>query len=87
MAGKKMEGNEQQRRRKARDARAAGQRPSEQGATQGASKQRKHLPREEPHAEKLQSIREGKQPDPGQHVTTPRPRPGSRDWRGGGPAR
>jgi hypothetical protein len=78
MAGKKMEGNEQQRRRKAQDAKRTGRLPSEQGATLGASKQPHHLPSDEEHDEKLQTIREGKQPDPGQHVSTPRPRPSSR---------
>ena len=40
MAGKKMEGDEQQRRNKAREARRQGRAPSAQGATLGASKQR-----------------------------------------------
>jgi hypothetical protein len=78
MAGKKMEGNEEQRRQKAREAKQAGQLPSEQGATHGASKQRKHLPHDEDHVEKLQSIRQGKQPVIGHNVRTPRPRPRSR---------
>lgn len=73
-----MEGNEQQRRRKARDAKRAGRLPSEQGSTQGASKQPHHLPSDTEHGEKLQTIREGKQPDPGPHVSRPQPRPGSR---------
>lgn len=78
MAGKKMEGNEEQRRQKARQAKRAGQLPSERAATQGASKQRKHLPHDEDHVEKLQSIRQGKQPVIGHDVSTPRPRPRSR---------
>jgi hypothetical protein len=78
MAGKKMEGNEEQRRQKAREAKRAGQLPSEQSATQGASKQRKHLPHDEDHVEKLQSIRQGKQPVLGHDVSTPKPRPRSR---------
>jgi hypothetical protein len=78
MAGKKMEGNEDQRRRKAREAKRAGKLPSEEGATLGASKQPKHLPDDEDHVEKLQSIRQGKQPVLGHDVTTPQPRPRSR---------
>jgi hypothetical protein len=74
---KKMEGNEEQRRQKAREAKRQGRAPSEQGATQGASKQRRHLPADADHAHKLQSVRRGKQPDPGQHVSRPKPRPGS----------
>ncbi|MFD7708692.1 hypothetical protein ACFV6E_38455 [Streptomyces sp. NPDC059785] len=43
MAGKKMEGNEQQRRAAARDAVADGDSPSARNASTGASKQRTHL--------------------------------------------
>jgi hypothetical protein len=78
MTGKKMEGNEEQRRQKAREAKQAGKLPSEQAATQGASKQRKHLPHDEDHVEKLQSIRQGKQPVLSQDVSRPQPRPRSR---------
>jgi hypothetical protein len=39
---KQTEGNEEQRRAAARDARAQGTSPSAEGATLGASKQRKH---------------------------------------------
>ena len=77
MAGKKMEGDEQQRRNKAREAKRQGRAPSAQGATQGASKQRRHLPADADHGDKLRSIREGKQPHAGQHVSDPQPRPGS----------
>jgi hypothetical protein len=79
MAGKKMEGNEEQRRRKAREAKRKGDAPSARGASQGASKQRRHLPADEDHVTKLRSVHEGKQPDAGQHVSRPEPRPGSRD--------
>jgi hypothetical protein len=78
MAGKKMEGNEEQRRRKAREAKRTGKLPSEYGATLGASKQRKHLPEHGDHVEKLAAIHEGKQPVAGQHVHHPRPRPRGR---------
>jgi hypothetical protein len=77
MAGKKMEGNEEQRRQKAREAKRQGQRPSEAGATFGASKQRKHVPQDEEHTEKLRTIREGKQPAL-HHAAEPAPRPRSR---------
>lgn len=43
MAGKKMEGNEEQRRAAARDAAAAGEAPSARNETLGASKQRTHM--------------------------------------------
>jgi hypothetical protein len=79
MAGKKMEGDEEQLRRKAREAKRQGQAPSEAGVTRGASKQRRHLPADESHARKLHELHRGKQPDPGQHVSRPQPRPGSRD--------
>ena len=39
MVRKKMEGDENQKRQAAREARAEGKRPSEMGATTGASKQ------------------------------------------------
>lgn len=76
---KKMEGNEEQRRQKARAARRRGRAPSEEHGTQGASRQRHHLPGDEQHESKLRKIREGKQPDPGIHVSRPEPRPGNRD--------
>jgi hypothetical protein len=40
MVRKKMEGDENQKRQAARDARAEGKRPSEMDATTGSSKQR-----------------------------------------------
>ena len=52
MSGKKMEGNEQQRRRAAREARKRGNDPSAEGTTMGASKQRRHLPQDEDHQER-----------------------------------
>jgi hypothetical protein len=78
MSKKKMEGNEEQRRQKARDARRQGKSPSELRVTQGASRQRRHLPDDEDHVEKLAHLREGKQPNPGIHVAKPKPRPGSK---------
>jgi hypothetical protein len=78
MSGKKMEGNEEQRRQKGRQAKRAGLSASEQGATKGASKQRKHLRQDEDHVEKLESIRQGKQPVLGHDVSRPQLRPRSR---------
>src|SRR3954451_13398877 len=56
MTRKKMEGNEEQRRQKAREARRHGRTPSEQGVTQGASKQRLPLPADAEHGAKLRGI-------------------------------
>lgn len=75
MSGKQMEGNEQQRRGKAREARKRGNRASEEGGTLGASKQRQNVDSDS-HAEKLDKIREGKQKVIREN--TPEPRPGSR---------
>lgn len=74
MGGKKMEGNAEQKRQKARDARERGNDPSEEGVTTGASKQRRQLGTDEEHVEKLDSIRRGKQDVIGEN--TPEPRPG-----------
>jgi hypothetical protein len=77
MAGKKMEGNEQQKRQAARDAREAGHDPSEVGATTGASKQRADAHQSMSHQERLDMKREGK-PEVIRE-NTPEARPGSRD--------
>jgi hypothetical protein len=77
MTRKKMEGDEERRRQKARAARAHGERPSAESATTRASKQRRHVSSDaEPHAAKVEKLREGKQPVIAQK--TPRPRPHSR---------
>ena len=65
MVRKKVEGNEQQRRAAAREARREGQAPSAQEVTTGASKQRTHVPGREPHEEKAATVHEGKQQWPG----------------------
>jgi hypothetical protein len=70
-----MEGDSDQRRRAARDARAAGKRPSEVGATLGASKQRKEVKRHASHQERVETTRQGKRGA----GTTGKPRPGSRE--------
>lgn len=73
MSGKKMEGNEEQKRQKARDARERGNEPSEEGVTSGASKQRRNVSSDD-HREKVESIRRGKQDVIREN--TPEPRPG-----------
>jgi hypothetical protein len=60
MSGKKMEGDETERRRRARQARKAGHRPAEEKVTLGASKQRRHLPSSANHQEKLEARQAGK---------------------------
>jgi len=72
-----MEGDENQRRQAARDAREQGKRPSEVSATLGASKQRKHAKDHEgDHSTRLAQRHEGKQQ---QHPEKGKPRPGNRD--------
>lgn len=72
---KQMEGNEEQRRAAAREAREQGQKPSEVGATLGASKQRKEVPKSASHQERVETTREGKvNPGPQDQA-----RPGGRD--------
>lgn len=74
MGGKKMEGNEQQKRDRAREAREEGRSPSEAGASTGSSKQRQRVDRDEGHRERIERIREGKQDVISEN--TPEPRPG-----------
>jgi hypothetical protein len=69
-----MEGDNQQRRQKARDAREHDKRPSEVGATLGASKQRKEVSRQASHQERIETRREGKRGA----GTSGKPKPGSR---------
>jgi len=70
-----MEGDADQRRKAAREARAQGKKPSEMGATLGASKQRKKAKGDASHSERLEQRAEGKR-DAG---TSGKPRPGNRD--------
>jgi hypothetical protein len=72
---KDMEGDNEQRRAAAREARAQGKRPSEVGATLGASKQLKSAKQGASHQEKIDLKREGK-PGP---QTSGKPRPGNRE--------
>jgi hypothetical protein len=62
VSGKKMEGDETERRRRARQARKAGRQPAEEEVTLGGSKQRRHLPASASHEEKLQARHAGKRP-------------------------
>ena len=77
MGGKKMEGNEEQKRQAAREAKESGHSPSEIGATTGASQQRTEAADGMSHQEKLDLKREGKHDVIQQN--TPEARPGSRD--------
>ena len=77
MGGKQMEGNNEQRRAAAKDAREQGQDPSAVGATQGSTQQRTEAKESESHQERLDLKREGKQDVISQN--TPEARPGSRD--------
>ena len=77
MAGQQrnMEGNDEQRKKAAREARAQGKSAREVGATTGASKQRKEAPKKASHQERLDTRHHGKQ----QHPPGDEPRPGNRD--------
>lgn len=77
MSGKQMEGNEQQKRAAAREAKEEGKSPSETGATTGASKQPTKASEDMTHQQKLDLKREGKHDVIG--ANTPEARPGSRD--------
>ena len=70
-----MEGDNEQRRRAASAARARGKKPSEEGVTLGASKQRKEAPGNASHQERMETKGKGKR-GPG---TSGKPRPGNRD--------
>jgi hypothetical protein len=72
---REMEGDNEQRRAEGRKAREAGKRPSEVGATLGASKQLKSAKGSASHQEKIDLKSEGK-PGPD---TSGKPRPGSRE--------
>ena len=77
MGGKQMEGDENQRRKAAAEAREEGKQPSEVGATTGSSKQRTKAEDDMSHQQKVDLKREGKQEQIRQN--TPEARPGSRD--------
>ena len=77
MAGKQMEGDNREQRKHAKEARDQGKKPSEVGATQGASKQRTEAPDSATHQEKLDLKRQGKHDVIREN--TPEASPGSRD--------
>jgi hypothetical protein len=70
-----VEGDNEERRNKARRARQSGHKPSEVGATLGASKQREETRRNASHEERLTARREGKRGA----GTSGKPRPGNRE--------
>ncbi len=70
-----IEGDANEKRKAAREAKAEGKRPSEVSATTGASKQRKEAPSKASHQEKMDLKHEGKRSQkPGEE-----PRPGNRE--------
>ena len=79
MAGQQrnMEGDNEQRRAKAREAKKEGKRPSEVGATLGASKQRKEAKAGASHQERIELKAEGKAALP--QGSKQKPRPGNRE--------
>lgn len=79
MAGKQMEGNEEQRRQAAREARREGKRASETGSSTGASQQRRKAGPGDTHQERMDLKRRGKQDILAGEGRGPAARPGSRD--------
>jgi hypothetical protein len=77
MSGKQMEGDNKERRKMAKEARDEGSKPSEVGATLGASKQRTKADADATHQEKLDLKRQGKHDVIREN--TPEAKPGSRD--------
>lgn len=71
MASKKMEGDEDQRRARARQAREAGSTPSAELVTKGASKQPRRTGQKEPHEERLAAGKRGKQQSPDREPARP----------------
>ena len=70
-----VEGDNEQRRARAREAREQGKLPSEEGVTLGASKQRREAKQGADHQEKLETRDKGKRGS----GTSGKPRPGNRD--------
>jgi hypothetical protein len=70
---KQMEGDQTQRRKKARVARDHGRTASEEASSTGASKQREHRSRNERTPRKLPDVRRGKQPSVRQGIAHPNP--------------
>ncbi|HZF67734.1 MAG TPA: hypothetical protein VEZ47_06840 [Gemmatirosa sp.] len=74
MSGKQMEGDNTERRKLAKAARDAGRKPSEVGATLGASKQRQRAASGMTHQQRLDLKREGKHTVTAASTPTARPR-------------
>jgi hypothetical protein len=72
--GKQMEGDNKERRKKAKEARERGNLASEENATMGASKQREKSASNAEYPETLEQIRDGKHRVIREN--TPEPRPG-----------
>ena len=68
---KQMEGDNKARRKAAREARAKGKRPSEHGATSGASKQRTHQAGSGDSHERLATTQRGEAKQAGDDVPRP----------------
>jgi hypothetical protein len=81
MAGhqRSMEGDADQKRAAAREAKTEGKRPSEVSATTGASKQRKEATGDETHQEKMVLKHEGKRGGSKASARDERARPGNRE--------
>lgn len=77
MGGKQMEGDNRERRKMAKEARDEGKKPSEAGATLGASKQRTEADKNDTHQERLDLKRQGKVDSVREN--TPEANPGGRD--------
>jgi hypothetical protein len=75
--GKQMEGDNRERRRLAKAAREEGKKPSEVGATLGASKQRAEADDDMSHQQRIDMIHEGKHNVISEN--TPEAKPRSRD--------
>jgi hypothetical protein len=69
--GKQMEGDNKQRRKAARQARDAGDKPSAHGLTTGGSKQRTHLAGDGDQRERLTTIQRGEAKQGGKDVPRP----------------
>lgn len=77
MGGKQMEGDNTERRKLAKAARDSDKKPSEVGATLGASKQRNEADADMTHQQRIDLAREGKHNVIANN--TPQARPGNRD--------
>jgi hypothetical protein len=69
---KRNEGNEEQRQKASRRARAAGKSPSAEGLSIGSSKQELHVKGSRGHTEKLEARDKGRQPSSARN-TKPKP--------------